>query len=334
MDELITVVVPIYNVEPYLRTCIDSVINQTYQNLEILLVASESTDNSVAIAEEYETLDSRIRVIHRPKLGLSDGRNSGIDVAKGKYICFVDSDDYIDSTYVNTLYSLCREHDADIAQCCFQRFYSETIVQSEKSEKKMVMEFGGISMCDNLYNSYGYHSTVAWTKLYKTSLFDSVCYPVGALYEDTATTYKLFYLADKVVFTTEKLYYYRMRDGSIMHTSWSEKNLDGLKATEERLAFFRDKGLDKLASKTLCRCYTSSKRHCYRAMKAFPEKTELHKELQAKVRLYNQLMKDDMNISFKRYWFTKLTTMMQIRVPNLSTRLIDLWADVSSHLSR
>ena len=334
MNDLITVVVPIYNVEPYLHTCIDSIINQTYNNLEIILVASESTDNSVAIAEEYAAHDSRISVIHRPKLGLSDGRNAGINVAKGTYICFVDSDDYIAPDYVARLHTLCTEYNADIAQCSFQRFYSGEVTKSETHSKKRVMIFDGISMCENLYNFYGYYSTVAWTKLYKRSLFDSIRYPVGELYEDTSTTYKLFYAANRVVMIPEKLYHYRMRDGSIMHTSWSEKNLIGLKVMEDRLEFFQDKQLPNLVSKTICRCYELAKRYYASALNSFPENEELHELLRTKFKYYNQLMKEDAYISFKDYWFTKLTTMMQIRFPNLSERLVDTWADVNSHLSK
>lgn len=334
MDDLISVVVPIYNVEPYLRTCVDSIIHQTYKNLEIILVASESTDNSVAIAEEYATNDPRIFVIYRPKLGLSDGRNAGINVAKGKYICFVDSDDYIAPAYVTTLHSLCTEYNADIAQCSFQRFYSENVTKPETYSEKRVMVFDGISMCENLYNSYGYYSTVAWTKLYKTSLFATIRYPVGELYEDTSTTYKLFYAADRVVMIPEKLYHYRMRDGSIMHTSWSEKNLIGLKVMEDRLEFFKDKQLPNLVSKTICRCYELAKRYYASALKSYPENKELHELLRTKFKYYNQLMKEDAHISFKDYWFTKLTTMMQIRLPDLSERLVDTWADVSSRLGK
>jgi len=332
MDELISVVVPIYNVEPFLNACVDSILNQTYKNLEIILVASESTDKSVEIAEVYLGKDSRIQVIHRPRLGLSDARNVGIDVALGAYICFIDSDDYISPEYVHTLYSLCKCYDCEIAQCDFSRVSNQEnrfILNKGIRKENKVLTYDNVEMSQNLYSSIAFPSVVAWTKLYKKTLFDSICYPVGQLHEDTATTHLLFYAANRVVVTAQKLYYYRMREESIMGTEWSEKNLIGLTYYEDRLKFFTGKNIDFLSAKAICQCYSGARIYLNRSKKVYPEREDLHCCLREKVMLYDRMMFENPLISFRTIFFIKVTTIMQMVSPHLSIRLIDCWKDIS-----
>ena len=195
MEDLITVVVPIYKVEKYLEKCIDSIIKQTYENLEIILVDDGSPDKCPQICDEYAKKDSRIKVIHKKNGGLSDARNAGIDIAKGEYITFVDSDDYIEKDYVEVLYDSIKENDSDMAIGSHKVIYENgTILNKETGEKsvldaKTVLE--RILYDENIDLS-------AWAKLYKTELFEEIRYPKGRVFEDAATTYKLVDKSKKI----------------------------------------------------------------------------------------------------------------------------------------
>lgn len=243
MDKpLISIVIPIYNVEKYLKACIDSVINQTYSQLDIILVDDGSKDNSGNMCDEYKNKDSRIRVIHKENGGLSDARNKGIDIALGKYITFIDSDDYVAKDYVEFLYKLIMENSADISGCYYFKFVEEQDQNMEESEKKTYI-FDGIEATIDLW--YQKHITnSAWGKLYKSILFRDIRYPVGKLYEDLGTTYKLLYKAKNVVWSSEKKYFYRQRVNSIMNKKFAEDNMDRIEMSEELMSFVDKKRND------------------------------------------------------------------------------------------
>ncbi len=242
---------PIYNVENYLRKCIDSIINQTYNNLEIILVDDGSPDNCGKICDEYAEVDSRIKVIHKENGGLSDARNVGIDVATGKYIAFIDSDDYIDKCFIEYLCTLCKKNDAYIAECDFVKFYDDKIeiINDEKEE----FIFNNKEMINRIYNEESYIKTViVWNKLYKTSLFKDIRFPKGKIHEDEFTTYKLYWNSNnRIAVTNKKLYYYRYNQESIMGSKFSLRRLDYIQALEERLKFFKNKNQIDLYDKTL-----------------------------------------------------------------------------------
>ena len=241
MDK-VSVVVPIYNVEKYLNKCIDSIINQTYKNLEIILVDDGSLDNCPKICDSYQKEDNRIKVIHKENGGLSDARNAGIEIATGKYICFIDSDDFISKEYIDTLYKMCIKHNADIAECDYIKFKDEKdIIEDEGILQEQ--EYTNIEMLNRLYvKNYSIKTTIAWNKLYKIDLFTEIRYPKGKLHEDEFTTYKLIYKSKKVVETDKKLYYYRQNDKSIMGKKFNEKRYDALEAFQKRKEFFKNKG--------------------------------------------------------------------------------------------
>ncbi len=214
MQDLISVVVPIYKVERYLKTCIDSILAQNYSNLEIILVDDGSPDNCGSICEEYALIDKRIKVIHKENGGLSDARNVGMSKAEGKYITFVDSDDIIDKHFIARLYENLVNAKADISCCDLARIQSIDEVKENQNVK--VEEFDGLSAIkETLYQRKIDNSACA--KLYKIDLFDEIKYPKGKYFEDLDTTYKLFLKAKKIVATNEKLYYYIQREGSILH---------------------------------------------------------------------------------------------------------------------
>ena len=240
-EDLITIVIPIYKVENYLDKCVKSVINQTYKNLEIILVDDGSPDNCPKKCDEYEKKDTRIKVIHKENGGLSDARNAGIDIAKGKYITFIDSDDYVSEDYFEYMYNLLKQNNTKMSTC-------ETQVVNIEKETEMETQFVEnieiLTKRDLFYKIlFAQKSDVsAYSKLYETELFKDIRYPKGVVYEDTATTYKLIEKCDKIATGNKKCYFYCTRPDSISKMKGFNKNeLDYIKNTDEMLAYIKEK---------------------------------------------------------------------------------------------
>ena len=236
-NELVSIIVPIYNVEKYLDSCIDSIINQTYSNLEVILVDDGSPDNCPNICDEWKIKDSRIKVIHKKNGGLSDARNEGLKNSTGKFVCFVDSDDYIDKSFVEKLLSCIIENDVKISQCNYIKFNDDS-----NSLDKIIGNYGTSIDSNKLIEQITLgdsKNTVTWNKMYSKELFNNIKFPKGKIHEDEFTTYKLFSLVDKVGQVEDCLYYYRQTDNSIMHQKFNVKRLDYLTALEERIEFFK-----------------------------------------------------------------------------------------------
>ena len=257
-DSLLSVVVPVYNVEQYLNTCVDSILNQTYENIEVILVDDGSSDNSGSICDAYAEKDERIKVIHKSNGGLSDARNCGIDAASGEYIIFVDSDDYIHSQMFEILIGQVIANDSDIAACEYQKVPEGTATVEMRAEAEVKI-LSGVKLLEELYSgNYSDISFISVCKLYKKSLFfdDDIRFPIGRYYEDMFTTHKLLYKARRVVIISEKLYFYRVRQGSIMHSDFTKKKIiDGICGDAENIKTFdgeTDSNLLKLAYKTFC----------------------------------------------------------------------------------
>lgn len=214
MKPLISIIVPIYNVEAYLAKCINSIISQTYGNLEIFLVDDGSPDRCGFISDEYAKQDARIKVIHKKNGGLSDARNVAIDVAKGEYITFVDSDDYVANDYVESLYKLIVENDAQMSITrCIPFFEGMEPVHTRQA--KITKVFDTYNALISLFYQKDFDNA-AWAKMYHCSLFKSgIRYPKGWLYEDLPTTYKLMMLCNKIAFSSYENYYYLLRKDSI-----------------------------------------------------------------------------------------------------------------------
>ena len=247
--DLISIVVPIYNVEKYLKTCIDSIINQTYTNLEIILVDDGSLDNCGKICDEYKITDKRIKVVHKKNGGLSDARNAGIDVSTGKYIAFIDSDDYVAENYIEILYNLCIENNVLLSECNYKRVQSSDKIETKQDKETCI--YTGKEMSKRLYTEDCIRTIVVWNKLYKSELFNELRFPKGKINEDEFTIYKIFYNIDKVAITKEKLYYYRVSPDSIMNRKFNEKRLDLIEALEERMKFYKEKREKELYNLTL-----------------------------------------------------------------------------------
>ena len=226
MKPLISVIIPVYDVEDYLARCLDSVIEQSYEHLEIIVVDDGSTDQSGIICDRYAEKDSRIKVIHQINVGLSGARNTGLDAASGEYTCFIDSDDYVDHDYVGHLYKVLTETESDMSVCGFS--YTDdaqsAVNEGAVSENPCIKVFNRREAVEQAL--CGAISHCAWGKLYKAELFENVRFPVGKLYEDIAVFYDLLPEISGVSVSEEKLYYYTVRQGSIMTKAFDPKQLD------------------------------------------------------------------------------------------------------------
>ena len=214
MKDLISVIIPVYNVEDYLRKCVDSVLAQTYENLEIILVDDGSPDNCGAICDEYKEKDDRIVVIHKPNGGLSDARNAGLDIANGDYIGFVDSDDFIEKDMFEYLYSILIDNKADISSCEVYNFFTDGKYDIKESSYFSIEGRMDSIKCV-LESKVSMHVV---TKLCKRSIFDGLRFKVGKNYEDAFIMIDLLDRIDRAVFTDVQKYYYRRREGSISKT--------------------------------------------------------------------------------------------------------------------
>lgn len=245
---LISVIIPVYQVEEYLARCVESVRNQSYQKLEIILVDDGSKDRSGEICESYACQDERIRVFHKPNGGLSDARNYGIDRARGEYLAFVDSDDFVAYDFIEILLKNCLENQCEISVCDFERVTGNRLADDGKRNIRVYSKVEALSeLCEN--NGNHVLMTVAWNKLYKKDLFDGIRYPVGKLHEDEATTYKLIDRTSGIAVTAQKLYGYYMSPSSIMRSDYHKKRLDIVGILLERMQYFHDKGQFQLEIK-------------------------------------------------------------------------------------
>lgn len=207
----ISIIIPIYKVEQYLDKCISSVTNQTYHNLEIILVDDGSPDRCGSICDNYALTDSRIKVIHKKNGGLSEARNYGIDQATGDYIGFVDGDDWVENDMFEALYTKAVEYRADISICGFYTVKNNKVNLPHIAAHDI--EYSGEEALSELAKDR--ITNHAWNKLYKRELFTEIRYPVGMAFEDIATTYRLFAVSTKIVYIRACKYYYLLREASI-----------------------------------------------------------------------------------------------------------------------
>lgn len=238
MNTLISVIVPIYNVEKYLNRCVDSVISQTYTNLEICLVNDGSTDNSGRICDEYMKVDSRIKVIHKKNGGLSDARNAALKLISGEYVTFIDSDDFVATDFIEYLYELIIKNNSDISFAGLQSIKEDN--SPEKSIEKFYLELTAEDAIKKMLCNRGVSHT-ACGKLFKSNLWSNNCFPKGVLYEDYAIIYKIFSLANNIVLGDGRKYYYCIRKNSIMTTKLNERQFVLLKISEEVTKFLVNK---------------------------------------------------------------------------------------------
>lgn len=234
----ISIIVPIYNIELYLEKCIESILNQSFKEFELILVDDGSTDRCAEISNMYATKDSRIRVIHKKNGGLSSARNAGIEIAKYKYIAFVDGDDFIHKDMYKILYEEIIKNNSEIAICNFKKVYNKNSI-SNSMENKRSVNLSNIDALNMLYSEKGAEFTVAWNKLYNKELFDDIRFEYGKIHEDEFIAHKILYKAQKITYIEQELYYYVQREDSIVNSKFNIKKLDAVYAFNERKLFFK-----------------------------------------------------------------------------------------------
>lgn len=224
----ISIIVPIYKVEAYLHRCVDSILAQTYQDFELILVDDGSPDNCGVICDRYAAQDPRLRVIHKENGGLSDARNAGLQIARGEYIAFIDSDDWVTPDYLEKLLNALIETDADICECDIIRTATE-YPQLSANKPAATEIFDPEAAMDQLIQDGIFHQYV-WNKLYKRHVVEGLLFPKGKTNEDEFWTYQAFGRSNKVARIHCPLYYYFQRPTSIMGAGYSLKRLDALEA--------------------------------------------------------------------------------------------------------
>ena len=253
--DLISVVIPIYKVEQYLPRCVNSILAQTYKNLEIWLVDDGSPDNCGLICDEYAKQDDRIRVIHKENGGLSDARNAALDKCTGEWITMIDSDDFITNDYIEVLYNLVEKYNCKMSIANWEIFPigTDPIIKKDKKVKEIL--FSSKGALEDMFNQKHFDNS-ACVKLYHRDLFNNIRYPKGMLFEDLLTTFKLMLLCDSgIAYCDRTIYFYMFRPTSIEGSAFSEKKMDSaievfkvMKSYENRLADISKAMKSKLAA--------------------------------------------------------------------------------------
>lgn len=244
-EDLVSIIVPVYNVESYLQNCINSIMSQTYQNIEVLLIDDGSHDGSGAICDAAASKDSRITVIHKINSGVSDTRNIGIDRSQGNYICFVDSDDIIAEYYVETLLNAIKKSDSEIIIGEIENFSGNKYMFSRCREVSLQI----ITKYDALKCLIGREHikyVIPCNRMIKKELLRNHRFLTNIINEDEEFMYQLYYDCEKIAVIDTVIYGYRKRDGSIMNSNFSEKRLDYLKVSRNRISFFEEKKEDEI----------------------------------------------------------------------------------------
>lgn len=238
MDELISVIVPIYKVEQYLDKAVQSVLNQTYPHFELILVDDGSPDSCPQKCDEWAKKDKRIKVLHQPNGGLSDARNAGTAIASGEYVIYLDSDDYFAPTLLQTLLTNLKDTGADISSSGATLVYEDKPEPELKKTEKQVFE--GYDVFDTLYSAKIAYPMTATAKLYKAELLSGLQFVKGKHHEDEFFIHHVLARAKKLVHEPTGLYYYLQREASIMGQKFNPKRLDAVEAKKQRLEFCKN----------------------------------------------------------------------------------------------
>lgn len=239
---LISIIIPVYNVAPYLQKCLNSVTNQTYDNLEIILVDDGSSDMSSKICDECASKDNRVIVIHKKNGGQSDARNHGLEICRGQYVSFVDGDDWVERNYIEVLYSELIRCNSDISIINHNHYSVDGSYNVVKKLKKKTTT--GIECLKLLITKEPIQHLMMWGKLYKRDLFREIRFPVGKIFEEHLVCYKIYYKARKITSCNEVLYHYLKRPDSTMGKA---TNIDYMPMWDEQAVFFKEKKEFELA---------------------------------------------------------------------------------------
>lgn len=288
--DLVSIVIPVYKVMEFLPRCVDSVLNQTYENIEILLIDDGSPDDCGKICDDYAKKDARVKVIHKKNGGLSDARNVGIENSKGCYICFVDSDDILDKNFVRYHYESITETESDVSICLYQKFFEESEISTAgELDASVLLELDKHNLNLKLFEKQNIHYICACTKMCKKEIFETLRFEVGRLHEDEFIVYKIFDKANKAVMINLPLYFYRMRQGSITKAqTFKEKNLDAFYSIESCYKFYVNTEYEQTALNRLI----NSTAYIYCIAKRRKADKEILKFLLAQFKKYYKLNKE------------------------------------------
>lgn len=278
----ISVIAPVYKVEKYIKRCIDSILNQTFTDFELILVDDGSSDNCGAICDEYAAEDSRIRVIHQENAGQAAARNRALDIARGEYIAFVDSDDWVHPYFLEILLGNALKNQAKISICGHEKvteFAAFGTLTRDKIRSWTGAEYVQKSFLGEIHGK----AWLLWDKLFHRDCFAETRLPEGRIYEDNATVYKLLYEAEKIAECDEALYYYFQNGDSTVNQAFCRKHLDWLLVPEEMIVYFEKRG-DSVMLDKANRMYLASLEDLYRKARKNLEDSQLEKELKGKLR--------------------------------------------------
>lgn len=233
--ELISVIVPVYNVEKYLERCVESILNQTYTDLEIILIDDGSTDKSGEICDELQKKDPRIIILHKENGGQASARNIGLEICKGSWVCFIDSDDFIKEDYVEELYRLCKTYNVPISQCGAVRGKASDFPYENVEVNEVKWKFN-----DMYTSSLRVFRAVVWGKLIKAEIAKKYPFPVGKIYEDEGPSFKYIYDGRECVVTNKRMYYYYMSSNSTLRNTNKRVNFDIVDIFEDRCKFLSE----------------------------------------------------------------------------------------------
>lgn len=237
---------PIYNVEKYIHECINSILNQTFTDFELILIDDGSLDSCPNICDEYAKCDSRVRVIHQENRGVAYSRNLGIELAEGEFITFVDSDDYIDNRMYEVMINCSTEYKSEMVMCDYTYIYERDKgmdINKPKLDNIKVENLNNIRCLQGLYGYDPIAFEVLWNKIYKKDLFDNLKFEEDRIHEDSIIIHELLYKCNKTTYIHEQLYFYRKRENSITYNAARTTSLDKIYALKKRMDFFMDKGL-------------------------------------------------------------------------------------------
>lgn len=324
-EPLISIIVPIYKVEKYLKECVDSILAQTYQNFELILVDDGSPDSCPAMCDEFAKRDSRVVVIHKENGGLSDARNAGLDIARGKYICFVDSDDYIAPTMYEVLMKRIVSDKSDLAVCEYVRVYDsgEQLKNKKWHQKAHNKCYTSNEFIADLFihNSGAY--VVAVNKLYHKNIFRKLRFPVGKQHEDEFIIHHVIAQCKKISYIEDDLYYYRQREGSIISKGFNVKSLDYGDALIDRYHFTKRNKYKEWKNDTVCRLSSQLEKW----NKYAKDNIEIRKK-------YNELRKKSLFLVFEKNswsWYNRhgrLYMKMKLIMPGVAEFINNLYNKV------
>ena len=321
MADLISIIVPVYNVEKYLDQCVESIINQTYKELEIILVEDGSPDNCGSICDSWAKKDDRIKVFHVDNGGSARARNIGLLHAKGKYVGFVDADDFLMPSMYENLYQLATNLSAEIAECGYYKVTPDVMHNSLNNlEVKTIRSFNTEeALLENVRDTAV--QQVVWNKLYLKRVIGNSFFTEGKYIDDEFWTYKIIGSAKKIVSTTEKLYCYRQQEASVMHQSFSLKRMDALEAKLQRLKYIEE-GFPSIVSEAKCNLYFTCIYLQQMALKNMNKKEQMamRKKIRNCLNSFRIEKSDLQSIDNKQrvwFWLSRLSFIGTCRIRNI-----------------